>query len=74
MTYGCYNRAPFKEAFWADDKEYKPGGGPSFIVKVKVPFRMSPPCMYRHTELARLIRSVSAASGKTPKSEYRPEQ
>lgn len=53
MTYGCYNRAPFKESFWADDKEYKPGGGPTHAMKVKVPFRMSPPCMYRHTELGK---------------------
>lgn len=53
MTYGCYNRAPFKEAFWADDKEYKPGGGPSFIVKVKVPFRMDKDCKYSLTDLGK---------------------
>lgn len=43
MSYGCYNRQPFKPAFKAQDGEKQ----------VFVEFKMTKDCQYKHTELGK---------------------
>ena len=52
MSYGCYDRAPFRPDFKAADTVTFQNGIVAPTV-VTVPFRMAPDCQYTHTELGR---------------------
>jgi len=47
MSYGCYNRKPFKSAQVLHGMSSKTGGH----VKILIPFRMATDCQYTKTEL-----------------------
>jgi hypothetical protein len=49
MSYGCYNRAPFKPEQVLHGRDSQDGTR----IIVKVPFRNSLTCNYTHTELGR---------------------
>lgn len=54
MTYGCFNRAPFKPVTAVLDGVSVLQFGESFIVRPElrlIPFRMTPDCQYTHTTL-----------------------
>lgn len=47
MTYGCYNRKPYKPTLWVQNGWFSTGAR----VMVEVPFVMSKECQYTTTEL-----------------------
>lgn len=63
MTYGCHNRAEYRQGFFVQDGWLQQGQIKKALVKFS-PFRMEPKCQYTKTELGQKDERCSGCKHK----------